>query len=177
MKKTMRSEPFNTGDRYKTDEYGATETSEPIDKFTNRSKMRNAGIKDHLMEAFKIPKATVPNAHHVWHHSGMVNPSGHALNQPGEFGRTAPMGAHRGVYGYGSNVHSAIPGNAVGSPPNRRGDNAVGHPPNRMGQNAVGHPPNRAGQNAVGNPPHRYGGNALASDFRPRFGKPHGNRT
>jgi hypothetical protein len=160
MKQRIHTTPFNTG------RYAQKETAEPIDKYANRSKIRNVGNKDGLMEAISSPPR-LPTQQDDWSHSPRVHPMGHAPQQAGEFGRMQRTGTGQGVYGYGGNVMSARPGNAVGNPPERLGDNAIGYPPNRRGANGVGVPPNRRGPNAVGSPPNRVGESALASKWTP----------
>lgn len=162
MKERVKTDPFNTG------HYAQKESAEPIDKFSNRPRMKNSGLKDHLFEALSHPKPILPSDQASFRHSGHVQPRGANYHPMGAFGSTARMGTGRGVYSYGGNRMSAHPSNAVGTPTNRRGDNAVGHAPDRHGENAVGHAPNRRGPNAIGNPPNRFGENALAARFVPR---------
>lgn len=162
MKQEIRTDKFNTG------HYAQPETSEKVDKFTNRSMMKKSGgIKDHLAMAIGGPPR-LPRGNQIYRHTSSVKPRGAHYDPRGHFGSVARTGAGHGVYGYGGNVMSAIPGNAIGNPPNRRGGNAIGSPPNRMGQNAVGNPPHRKGPNAIGSAPNRVGENALASKFVPR---------
>lgn len=165
MKQELHTTPFNTG------KYAQPETSEKIDKFTNRSKMKHSGgLNDPLRKALGYHPPIIPSGMQPFSHSKTSRPTGAHYSPAGTFGKITRTGAGQGVYSYGGNQYSAVPGNAIGSPPNRRGGNAVGVPPNRRGPNAVGSPPNRMGTNAVGNPPNRYGNNALASRFVPRGG-------
>lgn len=189
MIQRTKTDLFNSG------QYAEEEQSEPVDKIANRSRMRSANkmrsgagvdgpdpLRQSLMSAGSkvyqaTHKASPPTDNHRWTHSSRVEPTGARYSPAGSFGRTARTGAGRGVYSYGGNRHSAIPGNAVGSPLGRRGDNALpGHQNTHAGQNAIGNPPHRHGENAVGSPPNRYGENALSGRFRPSFGKPHGHR-
>jgi len=143
----------------------------------NMSKAHMSGDDDPLHAALAARIPVLPSDNHEYRPSSRVHPTGVHYSPAGEFGLRHRMGAGRGVYSYGGNRHSAVPGNAIGSPPNRRGDNALpGHQNTRHGQNAIGSPPHRHGENAVGNPPNRAGENALGAAFRPRFGRPHGHR-
>ena len=176
-----RTDAFNTGG------YAQDETSEPMDRVSNRSEKKEANKKgtlrgsDGLYNALSAPaqmyratkKANLPTDNHRWSHTPVSKPRGSTVHQLGEFGRTARTGVGRGVYSYGGNMHSARPSNAVpGNQNSRSGDNAVGHAPDRKGGNANMFPriPNRSGTNAVGNPPNRVGENALASRFAPKGG-------
>lgn len=186
MIQRSHTDSFNTGS------YAQNQDREPMDKVTNRSRMRSANKQgsrrgtDGLYNALSAPhhmyqathKANLPKDNLHYSHSKTVRPRGALYSPAGAFGQTARTGAGRGVYSYGGNRHSAPSANAVpGNQNSRSGDNAIGHAPNRHGTNALpGHQNSRSGDNAVGHAPNRYGENALASRFRPRFGKPHGHR-
>jgi hypothetical protein len=174
----MSIEHIKTG-RFNTGNSALREGTEPVTKVTNRSELRSPNKRiDSLKEALGPKKMTLPSDHHLWRHTPISRPRGNTVHQRGEFGRTRPTTTGSTQRIYGMNRHSAPSANAVpGHQNSSKGDNAVGHAPNRRGTNAVpGHENRRGGPNAVGNAPNRYGGNALASDFRPRFSKPHGNR-
>lgn len=177
MNRMQKVDPFNgsQGDSLRHAP-GDTDTKKVPVK-TNTARTRMSGIEDPLHAALgHRGPPLLPEGEHTWTHSKRVHPTGVHYNPAGAFGRRHATGIGSTHQIYGGNRHSAVPGNAVGSPPGRRGGNAVGSPPNRTGHNAIGNPPHRRGTNAIGSPPNRFGGNALASDFRPRFGKPHGHR-
>lgn len=92
---------------------------------SNMSKARMSGVDDPLHAALAAKTLLLPRDEHTWRHSKHVQPRGAHYSPAGEFGSRHRTGAGRGVYSYGKNRHSAVPGNAVGSPPNRRGGNAL----------------------------------------------------
>lgn len=162
----QRVTPFNDSEGPSTEHEQKSGMYKPDPKhvrvLSNASKMRMSGIEDPLHAALGHRGPPVlPSDTHTWSHSGISRARGAHYNPSGEFGVRHRTGAGRGVYSYGGNRHSAVPGNAVGSPSNR------------VGGNAVGNPPHRRGSNAIGNPPNRYGENALASRFVPRGGGGH----
>jgi len=104
---------------------------------TDMSKRHMSGTDDPLHAALSAKTPVLPRDEHTWTHSARIQPRGAHYHPAGEFGSRHRTGAGRSVYSYGGNRHSAVPGNAIGSPPNRRGGNAVGSPPNRIGENAL----------------------------------------
>jgi hypothetical protein len=165
MKTETKTTPFNTG------RYAQPETSEKIDKYSNRSQMKHSGgLNDPLRKALGYHPPLLPSGEHTWTHSKTSQPRGAHYRPAQQFGAMNRTGTGRGVYGYGGNQKSAPAANALGSPSGGRGGNAVGSPPGRGGTNAVpGHQNTMSGRNAIGSPPNRFGESALASKWTPRF--------
>jgi hypothetical protein len=166
MKTETSTTPFNTG------RYAQPETSEKIDKYSNRSQMKHSGgLNDPLRKALGYHPPLLPSDEHTWSHSKTSQSRGAHYNPAQQFGAMSRTGAGRGVYGYGGNKRSAPSANAVpGRQNSRNGGNAVGSPPNRRGTNAVpGHENRNGGTNAIGSAPNRFGESALASKWTPKF--------
>lgn len=150
--RTQKFTPFQGGQQT-----GTRMPGESVKIGSDTSKMKRSAASDPLRHALGGFPPDIPNRYHLAHPS-KFHAKGANYNPAGEFGRVARTGAGRGVYSYGGNRHSAPSANAIGSPPNRKGQNALGSPPNRRGINTNGNPPNHIGENA------------LASQFRPRTG-------